>query len=188
MHEDDSLTDEAIERLVKPNFYQTCRNLRRSNHELRNRLASIYRDFQFVNDAVRNLSSSCNNNNNFVSVFVNLRCGAWYYDLTTAQTCCFKSTDGHFGNLLTNGFSTKRLNLHLAMQAAKTGVVAIVDSSMSKTKRFPDAFSKTIPIWCAVINRAVAIARGRSTTNGTFVVADEFPHWVSPHWSRGWET
>jgi hypothetical protein len=31
----------------------------------------------------------------------------------------------------------------------------IVDATRSSTKRFPDAFSKTVPIWAAVLNRAV---------------------------------
>ena len=35
----------------------------------------------------------------------------------------------------------------------------IVDSTRSG-KRLPDALSKTVPIWCAVINRAIAI-RGK---------------------------
>jgi tRNA A64-2'-O-ribosylphosphate transferase len=34
--------------------------------------------------------------------------------------------------------------------------IIIVDSTRSG-KRFPDALSKTIPIWCAVINRAVVL-------------------------------
>jgi tRNA A64-2'-O-ribosylphosphate transferase len=37
----------------------------------------------------------------------------------------------------------------------------IVDSTRSG-KRLPDALSKTIPIWCAVINRA-SVARGTAS-------------------------
>jgi tRNA A64-2'-O-ribosylphosphate transferase len=33
--------------------------------------------------------------------------------------------------------------------------LVLVDSTRAG-KRIPDAFSKTVPIWCAVINRAVA--------------------------------
>lgn len=34
--------------------------------------------------------------------------------------------------------------------------IIIVDSTR-RGKRFPDALSKTIPIWCSVINRALAL-------------------------------
>ncbi|KAJ7604030.1 initiator tRNA phosphoribosyl transferase-domain-containing protein [Roridomyces roridus] len=81
----------------------------------------------------------------------------------------FKSTDGHFNNW---SFTLRRPNLQLlhlvAAQKDGTGSVSnddeakieiddriiLVDSTRAG-KRIPDALSKTVPIWCAVINRAV---------------------------------
>ena len=49
--------------------------------------------------------------------------------------------------------------LAVALAAARHGCAMIVDSTR-RGKRFPDALTKTVPIWCAVINRAVAEERG----------------------------
>ncbi|WFD42618.1 tRNA A64-2'-O-ribosylphosphate transferase [Malassezia psittaci] len=90
-----------------------------------------------------------------------MRCGAWYTDPDRVKAASyFKSTDGHMHQW---SFSLKRVNLHLIdmIQAvgkelpnALTGCL-IVDSTR-RGKRYPDALSKTIPIWCAVLNRASA--------------------------------
>ena len=37
--------------------------------------------------------------------------------------------------------------------------VILVDSTR-RGKRYPDALSKTVPIWCSVINRAVCLRHG----------------------------
>ena len=68
-----------------------------------------------------------------------------------------QSTDGHSGVW---SFSTARLNWHVAELAARHGGCLLVDATRSATKRFPDALSKTLPIWAAVINAAVAQRRG----------------------------
>ena len=83
----------------------------------------------------------------------------------------FKSTDGHVG---TYAISLKRLNLSLLEvlhQSSTTTAVNgddgdgncagqgggggcfLVDSSVRKI--LPDSFSRTIPIWCCVVNRLV---------------------------------
>lgn len=49
----------------------------------------------------------------------------------------------------------RRANLHLLGQIVDANGVILVDSTRAG-KRIPDALSKTVPIWCAVINRAVA--------------------------------
>eukprot|EP00466_Bigelowiella_natans_P004645 jgi/Bigna1/73987/fgenesh1_pg.27_\ len=82
-------------------------------------------------------------------LFANLRNGLWYSSDFNG-TCYFKSTDGHPGKW---AFSTTRLNLHVAAAASEHGGIVIADSSRSR--EFPDAFSRTVPIWCAVLNRAV---------------------------------
>lgn len=60
----------------------------------------------------------------------------------------FKSTDGHDGQWQ---FSVRRSNLHLVNLIIDRKGVLIVDSTR-RGKRFPDALSKTVPAWCAVLN------------------------------------
>ena len=65
-------------------------------------------------------------------VIANLRCGLWYTpDLH--GTCYFKSTDGHAGNWM---FSLTRLNMHVAITAARAGGCYIVDATR-RGKSFP---------------------------------------------------
>jgi hypothetical protein len=78
-------------------------------------------------------------------------------------TCYFKSTDGHCNNW---SFSGTRLNVHVAEAAARRGGCVIVDATRSTTKRFPDSFSKTVPIWAETLNRAVRDARRRARADG----------------------
>lgn len=60
----------------------------------------------------------------------------------------FKSTDGHTTQW---DFSTRRLNLHILNLIQECNGIVIVDSTR-RGKRMPDALSKTVPIWCAVLN------------------------------------
>ncbi|KAL2917022.1 tRNA A64-2'-O-ribosylphosphate transferase [Polyrhizophydium stewartii] len=92
-------------------------------------------------------------------VVANERAGAWYVRpqlRAHGQTAYFKSTDGHTGKW---DFNLRRLNIHLLLFAAQQGGCVLVDVTR-KGKRFPDALAKTVPLWCAVIN--VAVARWRS--------------------------
>jgi tRNA A64-2'-O-ribosylphosphate transferase len=52
------------------------------------------------------------------------------------------------------GFSLRRLNLQLLDAVEKWGGAVVVDSTR-RGKSMPDALSKTVPLWCCVINRAV---------------------------------
>ena len=79
-------------------------------------------------------------------VICNERCGSWYVPQPDGS-CYFKSTDGHNGG----NFSLKRLNLHIITTLHKSSACLILDAS--KTKPLPDSLSRTIPIWCAVLNR-----------------------------------
>ena len=97
----------------------------------------------------------------------NLRCGAWYSSSFDGD-CYFKSTDGHTNHY---DFSLTRLNAHVALACAHKGGAVIVDSTKSVVKKFPDALSKTIPIWCCVLNRALGKLKlrtsGKCETSGT---------------------
>ncbi|KAJ7072815.1 initiator tRNA phosphoribosyl transferase [Mycena amicta] len=133
------------------------KQLRRESLDIYNRLHSIQHDVAFVN-AVHEAYPG-------VPILPNLRCGAWYTDpIITAsgdvEGAYFKSTDGHYNAWK---FSLRRPNLHLlpiALQDGGKGLI-LVDSTRAG-KRLPDALSKTVPIWCAVVNRAVLIRRSAS--------------------------
>lgn len=102
--------------------------------------------------------------------FANLRCGVWYVqpDISSGH-CYFKSTDGHVGHW---GFSLSRINLNVALAAAKHGMALVVDATRSG-KRFPDALTKTIPIWCCVVNKAVACRRAHLRNNSATNVSED---------------
>ncbi|KAI9345608.1 tRNA A64-2'-O-ribosylphosphate transferase [Obelidium mucronatum] len=121
--------------------------LRKDAKALINRLRSIKLDAAFIDQIAARFPS--------LKVIPNERCGLWYIDPSKrshGQSVYFKSTDGHFGIW---NFSLKRLNLHLLSVISSDSGAIIVDSTRSG-KRFPDSLSKTIPIWCCVINTAVA--------------------------------
>jgi tRNA A64-2'-O-ribosylphosphate transferase len=123
-------------------------------------------------------------------LLANLRCGAWYAPPTRRSgNCYFKSTDGHAGCW---DFSLSRLNLQVALAAngrpaggadprgeGVGGGAMIVDSTRSG-KRYPDALSKTVPIWCCVINRAVARSRADRGADAPWDTALRLPPWVPP--------
>ncbi|KAG6910418.1 hypothetical protein DXG01_010773 [Tephrocybe rancida] len=119
--------------------------LRRESLDIYNRLHSIADDASFVAH-VHNFYPT-------IPLVPNLRCGAWYADPTIASSipAYFKSTDGHNNNW---GFNLRRANLHLLPLIAEHGSIVLVDSTRAG-KRIPDALSKTVPIWCAVVNRAI---------------------------------
>ncbi|KAK9894753.1 initiator tRNA phosphoribosyl transferase, partial [Cystobasidium minutum MCA 4210] len=101
------------------------------------------------------------------AVVPNLRCGAWYVEpdgpRTVNRNVYFKSMDGHAGQW---SFPLRRPNFPFLDVIMEHGGAIIVDSTR-RGKRFPDALSKTVPIWCAVINRAVHAKAGGSTTAWT---------------------
>lgn len=109
-----------------------------------------------------------------------MRCGAWYTppDRVAAKSY-FKSTDGHMHQW---EFSLKRTNLHLVdilqppvsadgERSALTGCI-LVDSTR-RGKRYPDALAKTVPIWCAVLNRASAACYHTPTAEEPLAVPAE---------------
>ena len=122
---------------------------RAEKSSLLNHMRSIDHDARYVERLLRKfqLGDSC--------VFANLRCGAWYVQ-PPCGTTYFKSTDGHYGKWT---FSLRRLNLHLALSAVNGGGAAVVDATRSG-KLYPDSLSKTLPIWCCVVSRALALLSG----------------------------
>jgi len=132
-----------------PNLSNTLSSLKRSALSIHNRLTSILSDSQFV----ASVSAAYG-----LPLVANERCGSWYIPLDQkTEGVYFKSTDGHMGEW---GFSLRRLNLQLLDVVQKYGGAIVVDSTR-RGKSMPDALSKTIPIWCCVINRAVFGAEGK---------------------------
>jgi tRNA A64-2'-O-ribosylphosphate transferase len=125
-----------------PNLSSTLSSLRRSTLSTHNRLTSIILDSSFVTSVASAYS---------LPLVANERCGSWYIppDQKTGSVY-FKSTDGHMGEW---SFSLRRLNLQLLDIVENWGGAVVVDST--RRKSMPDALSKTVPIWCCVINRAV---------------------------------
>ncbi|KAJ5906821.1 uncharacterized protein N7473_003737 [Penicillium subrubescens] len=122
---------------------QTLSSLRRSALSVSNRLQSIETDAVFVKEVADHYA---------LPLVANERCGSWYIDPDVkVGSAYFKSTDGHTGQW---DFSFRRLNLQLLTLAREHGGCVIVDSTR-RGKLMPDALSKTIPIWCAVLNRAL---------------------------------
>ncbi|KAG9117268.1 hypothetical protein FRC07_007402 [Ceratobasidium sp. 392] len=123
--------------------------LRQEMTNTSNRLHSISQDAAFVQKVVKSGS---------LPVVPNLRCGAWYVDPTlipsdVSAAAYFKSTDGHTSQW---AFNLRRANLHLLPIITSHGGIVLVDSTR-RGKRHPDALSRTVPIWCAVINRAIGL-------------------------------
>ncbi|KAI9662051.1 MAG: hypothetical protein M1831_002966 [Alyxoria varia] len=118
-------------------------SISKSTLSLSNRLHSIAHDSSFVSDTASLLALED-------AVIANERCGGWYVDpARKAGSSYFKSTDGHEGQW---AFSCRRLNLGVLRVVGEHGGGIVVDSTR-RGKHLPDALAKTIPIWCAVLNR-----------------------------------
>ncbi|KIW27229.1 uncharacterized protein PV07_06987 [Cladophialophora immunda] len=124
-------------------LYATLKSIRKSTLSIPNRLTSILDDAKFVKAASQRYN---------LPLVANERCGSWYIDpADKTGSTYFKSTDGHHGQW---DFSLRRLNLQLLPILAAHGGAIVVDSTR-RGKNLPDAFSKTVPIWTAIINKAL---------------------------------
>lgn len=115
------------------------RQARRSTITISNRLCSILDDAEWLYENVMQRNPN-------KPLFANMRTGSWYFP--PENYCYFKSTDGHYGCW---GFSLTRLNLELAKTACLNGGAIVVDAT-KKGKKYPDALSKTLPLWCYILN------------------------------------
>ncbi|KDN48851.1 initiator tRNA phosphoribosyl transferase [Tilletiaria anomala UBC 951] len=129
-----------------------AQEIRKISRDQRNRLHSIHQDSLFVRQIAKKYPR--------LALIANLRCGAWYTPPDLTSGCSyFKSTDGHASQW---SFSLKRSNLHIIdLLAAHHDGFIIVDSTR-RGKSTPDALSKTIPVWCAVLNMASRLRWGGS--------------------------
>ncbi|CAE8679448.1 unnamed protein product [Polarella glacialis] len=113
-----------------------------------NYLLSIGLDSRFVIAARAQVGASD------LPLLANLRAGSWYVPPESLDgTCYFKSVDGHKNEW---DFSLIRLNLQVARLAASHGGVVLVDCTGNRRKTLPDSLSKTVPIWCAVLQSVVS--------------------------------
>lgn len=138
-----TLSDLVFSSQANHNFSRILTDLKRSNLSITNRLQSVKQDATFVAHVAAAYGRP---------LIANERCGSWYIPpASKAGSAYFKSTDGHAGQWK---FSTRRLNLHLLDIISKNDGCIIADSTR-RGKRMPDALSKTIPIWCCVLNRVL---------------------------------
>jgi tRNA A64-2'-O-ribosylphosphate transferase len=133
-----------------PVDWREKRERQKEINKIRNRLHSIEYDVEyFLKPCLKYVKAKSPVMKSW-PLLANQRCGAWYTGSLTKSSCYFKSVDGHVG---TWNFSLKRLNLEVFRSARKAGGCWIVDASRSK--EMPDSFSRTIPIWAAVLNRII---------------------------------
>ncbi|SNX83131.1 related to RIT1 - initiator tRNA phosphoribosyl-transferase [Melanopsichium pennsylvanicum] len=141
-------------------------HIKHESRHIFNKLHSIASDSTFIrriHDRYPSLILTCN-----------LRAGGWYTDPDiTSDVSYFKSTDGHTHQW---SFSLKRSNLHLIPRILCAGGALIVDSTR-RGKSMPDALSKTIPIWCTVLNKASRRKYGVPSDEGSALVT---PEWMIP--------
>lgn len=135
---------------------QLTRDVHKQEYSVLNRLRSIAQDAEFVRSLRTRLTVPA-----AWHICANLRTGAYYVDTAAtapSHNCYFKSTDGHVGEWT---FSLTRLNLPLLEAVCQAGGGVVVDATKAG-KRFPDALTRTLPIWCAVMN---AVRLGPRTTH-----------------------
>ncbi|GAA6015069.1 hypothetical protein JCM8202_004870 [Rhodotorula sphaerocarpa] len=142
------MVPEAAPQLVFPSAVDSLQadrgQIRQQLRDTYNRLHSIAADADFVRNQVGAAYPD-------FPLVANQRAGAWYVKPDgDFVPCYFKSTDGHAGQ---HDFNLRRANLILLPLIRERGGITIVDSTR-RGKRFPDALSKTVPIWCAVLTRA----------------------------------
>ncbi|KAJ8064852.1 hypothetical protein OCU04_007161 [Sclerotinia nivalis] len=136
-----TVADIVFNEQANHNFSKTLGEIKRATLSIHNRLRSILEDAEFAQSVANAYSRP---------LVANERCGSWYIDPNKkGGSAYFKSTDGHTGVWK---FSSRRLNLHLLEIIGDNDGCIIVDSTR-RGKRMPDALSKTIPIWCCVLNR-----------------------------------
>ncbi|KAI0205069.1 initiator tRNA phosphoribosyl transferase [Astrocystis sublimbata] len=136
-------TDLVFSSQANHNFSRILTDLKRANLSISNRLRSIRDDADFVKEVAETLGRP---------LVANERCGSWYIrPADKSGSAYFKSTDGHTGQW---NFSSRRLNIHLLPIIGQHDGCIIVDSTR-RGKQMPDALSKTVPIWCCVLNRVL---------------------------------
>ncbi|ORX82041.1 initiator tRNA phosphoribosyl transferase [Basidiobolus meristosporus CBS 931.73] len=139
-----------------PDRHSILEELRKDNKNVYNRLKSVLTDAEFVEKVAEAFPK--------LPLVANERCGTWYVrpQKLYYQTVYFKSTDGHTGKW---NFNLRRMNLHLLDIIEKHNGCILVDSTR-RGKRVPDSLSKTVPIWCCVVNNAIHRWRQEQLMNG----------------------
>ncbi|KAF8443494.1 tRNA A64-2'-O-ribosylphosphate transferase [Terfezia claveryi] len=150
---------------------QISHQISASSRSILNRLRSIHHDSQFP----ISIHSAYHAR---LPLVVNKRAGEWYVPPSLrAGSVYFKSTDGHTGNW---GFNLRRLNLNLLEIIEKSGGEgAIIVDSTRRGKRYPDSLSKTIPIWCTLINTVLFPAHTNKLYTPPQIISPQENHHIS---------
>lgn len=132
---------------------EEIRKVRQASGSVYARLRSIEFDARQVLELCERLT--CDRDP--LPLFGNLRAGGWYVPPSAsihpykASYCSFKSADGHYGQWNVN---IRRPNVVLLRAAVSAGGAFVVDATRSG-KTWPDALSKTLPMWCGLMNALV---------------------------------
>lgn len=118
--------------------------IRTATYSLYNRLRSIEWDARRTLQLLQKIAPT-------LPIFGNARAGSWYVT-PECQTCRFRSNDGHYNQWRV---STRCINMPLLRDAVKSKGVVVVDATRAG-KAWPDALSKTLPMWCAVVSAVAA--------------------------------
>jgi tRNA A64-2'-O-ribosylphosphate transferase len=166
-----SMEAEVGDVVISTKSNDSRKQIRKAERDPWNRILSIIQDAEWV-------INFCQKELPDIPIVPNLRCGAWYVpnrtstahkEVAVERGCYFKSTDGHANEW---GFSLKRYNPSVLSLIQERGACIVVDSTR-RGKSMPDALSKTIPIWCAVINEAARYTYNLSSSfKNTFRIAD----------------
>lgn len=119
--------------------------VRRASASLYARLRSIERDARRVLHLHATLAPR-------LPLYGNVRAGAWYAPGAAARRCFFKSADGHYNQWRV---CARRPNIPFLRDAVRAGGAVVVDATRAG-KIWPDALSKTLPMWCAVVSALAA--------------------------------
>ncbi|KAJ1554987.1 hypothetical protein HK096_010654, partial [Nowakowskiella sp. JEL0078] len=133
--------------------------IRKEDRSLFNRIHSISRDVEFVTEVSSHFSAL----------------PVWL--MSHKESVYFKSTDGHFGAW---DFNLRRLNWNLVKILSNNKGCIIVDSTRHG-KRMPDSLSKTIPIWCCVLNTAIK-AKKEAILEKDMIEVKNMPDIQPPPW------
>ncbi|BGP28754.1 tRNA A64-2'-O-ribosylphosphate transferase [Rhodotorula toruloides] len=141
------VSNSTVPQLVFPHAVETLQAdrgaIRSQLRDTYNRLHSLAHDATWVHSEVAAAYPD-------FPLVANQRAGAWYVKPSPEEAhAYFKSTDGHAGE---HNFNLRRANLALLPLIKERGGIVLVDSTR-RGKRFPDALSKTMPLWCATLNR-----------------------------------
>lgn len=174
---------------------ETERLLHEGETSIRARLQSIEADTEAALSLYVELQTT-------LPLVANARAGRWYVpsvvDSRATYSASFKSADGHYG---TWALSPRRPNLHFLQLLVNSRGAVLFDATRAG-KRFPDALTRTVPIWCAAVTLLARLIHCNCTTSCCPRCIDKALHFpptvpptersriaaLLPQWISAWST